>query len=107
VSIVAQEDLDFLNAELGIALMPGDLGENITTQGLGSLCDVVASMHLFLGEHVMLEITEQNDPCQNINKYHHSLVKVSYRARRRGVLAIVKTGVGSKIRPNDMVYLYP
>lgn len=105
VSIVAQEDLDFLNAELGIALKPGHLGENITTQGLGSLSSFVPGMCLFIGEYVILEITEQNDPCQNINQYHRLLVKISYRERKRGVLAIVRTGAGSKIRPGDEIFL--
>lgn len=105
VSIVAQEDLDFLSAELWIALKPGDLGENITTQGLGSLLSLVPGMCLFIGKYVILEVTEQNDPCQNINQYHRLLVKTSYQTRRRGVLAIVRTGTGSKIRPGDKIFL--
>ena len=106
VSIVAQEDLDFLNAQLGIVLKPGDLGENITTQGLGSFSHVVPGMCLFFGKDVLLEITEQNDPCQHINQYHHLLVKISYRTRTRGVLAVVKAGAGSKIHPGDMICLH-
>lgn len=106
VSIAAQGDLDFLNAQLGIALKPGYLGENITTQGLGSFSYVVPGMYLSLGKDVILEITEQNDPCQHINQYHRLLVKISYRERKRGVLAIVRTGAGSRVRPGDMISLH-
>ena len=105
ISIVAQEDLDLLNAELGIALKPGDLGENFTTQRLGSLSGVIAGMTLQTGT-VVLEVTKQNDPCQNINVYHNQLVKVSYRTRTRGILAVVKWGAGWQIHPNDMIALY-
>ena len=104
ISIVAQEDLDFLNAKLGITLKPGDLGENITTQGFGSLSDITPGMVFSIGT-IMLEVTEQNDPCQNINQYHNQLVRVSYQTRTRGILAVVKSGTGLHVRPNDMIFL--
>ena len=101
ISLVAQEVLDSLNDELGISLEPGDLAENITTEGLGDLSGIVPGTLLKIGDSVILEATEQNNPCNNLSVYHRHLVKKVYR--RRGVLAIVKEGVGRKIKPGDKI----
>lgn len=106
ISIVAQEDLDFLNTQLGTALKPGDMGENITTKGLGSLSSLVAGMSLGIGERIILEVIEQNNPCKNLSAYHRLLVKVSFDTRRRGVFAIVRVGAGLKVRSGDLISLY-
>lgn len=105
VSIVSKEALDELNAALEISLKPGDLGENITVEGFGNLSDMKPGMCFQIGVRVLLEITEQNDPCKNLYPYHRLLVKISYSKKNRGVLAIVKHGVGSKIRSGDTITL--
>ncbi|MCH7758752.1 MOSC domain-containing protein [Patescibacteria group bacterium] len=101
VTLVAQEVLDSLNQELEIFLKPGDLAENITTEGLGDLSDILDGSLLQIGDRVVLKVTEQNNPCKNILVYHRLLVKKIYG--RRGLLAIVKEGVDLRIRPGDII----
>ncbi|MDA2922395.1 MOSC domain-containing protein, partial [Patescibacteria group bacterium AH-259-L07] len=101
ISLVAQEVLDSLNQELEISLKPGDLAENITTEGLGDLSDISNRSLLQIGDSVVLEVTEQNNPCKNILIYHRLLVKKIYG--RRGIFAVVKQGVGLRIRPGDII----
>lgn len=101
VSLVGKEAIDALNAELGITLNPGDLGENITTEGLGDLSAIAPGTLLRVGHAVLLEVTEQNDPCSNLSVYHKLLVKKSHG--RRGILAVVKEGTGAKLRPGDPI----
>lgn len=98
VSFVAQEVLDTLNEKLGILLRPGDLGENVTTQGLGDLSNLMPGTRIIAGD-ALFEVTEQNDPCKNLMRYHRLLVKESYG--RRGILAIVVQGTDIPLRPGD------
>jgi MOSC domain-containing protein YiiM len=49
----------------GHAIVPGALGENVTTEGLDwSL--VIPGAHLLLGERVILQVTKYTSPCFNI-----------------------------------------
>jgi MOSC domain-containing protein YiiM len=49
----------------GHTIVPGALGENITTEGLDwSL--VVPGAHLLLGERVLAQVTRYTTPCHNI-----------------------------------------
>ncbi len=97
ISLVAKEALEAIGQELNVALKPGDFGENITTQGLGTLADIQPGAHIQIGESTILEVTEQNDPCVNLQKYHTLMVKTSYG--RRGLLAIVKQWHGEPLAP--------
>jgi MOSC domain-containing protein YiiM len=59
-----QEAIHALAAE-GHTIVPGALGENITTEGLDwSL--VVPGAHLLLGEDVLAQVTRYTSPCLNI-----------------------------------------
>jgi len=104
VSLVAQEALDYINKELGISLRPGHLGENITTEGLGDLSAIPDGTLLEIGG-VVLEVTEQNQPCKNLLVYHPLLVKTAYG--RRGLFAVVKEGEGLIIRPHLPIEILP
>jgi MOSC domain-containing protein YiiM len=58
------EAITALAAE-GHAIVPGALGENVTTEGLDwSL--VVPGAHLLLGDRVLLQVTRYTSPCHNI-----------------------------------------
>ena len=49
----------------GHTIVPGAIGENVTTEGLDwSL--VVPGAHLLLGEQVLVQVTRDTSPCQNI-----------------------------------------
>lgn len=101
ITLVAQEVLDRLNAELGLNLKPGDLGENFTTVGLGDLSVVKDGTRIQLGSNVVLRVTKQNDPCKNLLTYHPQLLKKVYG--QRGLLCTVHEGVGSLVHPGDTV----
>ncbi|MCX7622520.1 MAG: MOSC domain-containing protein [Thermomicrobium sp.] len=98
VTVVAQEVLDDVNAELGIQLEPGFLGENLTVEGLGDLSDLEPGDLLIVGP-VVLEITAQNKPCSTVAVYHPQIVKALHG--RRGVCAIVRQP--GTVRPGDCV----
>lgn len=102
ISLVEEEVLATLNWDLKISLGPGDLAENVLTRGI-LLRDLEPGALLRLGQGVVLEVTEQNIPCANIQIYHRLLVTTIHRMRGRGVLAIVKEGVGMVLRPGDTV----
>lgn len=99
VTVVAREAVEAVNLSLGIRLKPGDLGENILVEGLGDLSELVAGDRITLSEHVVLEVTGQNRPCNTLAVHHPDIVKAL--EGRRGVTAIVqKTGT---VRPGDQV----
>jgi MOSC domain-containing protein YiiM len=49
----------------GHRVVPGALGENVTTEGLDWTL-VVPDMHLLLGERVLLQVSRYTSPCFNI-----------------------------------------
>jgi MOSC domain-containing protein YiiM len=97
LTLVALEVLEELNKRLSIALQPGNLGENITTSGLGDLAQLQKGDRLQFGANVILEITEQNKPCTVLNVYHPTIVREI--AGKRGVAAIVVNS--GTIQPGD------
>ena len=101
VSLVALEVLASVGEELMVGLQPGYFGENITTQGLGDLSDIKPGTIIRIGQWTYLQVTEQNEPCVNLNRWHPLTVKKSYG--RRGLLAVVKSGEGAVIRPGDVI----
>lgn len=102
VSMVGKETLDYLNERLSLSLKPGDLGENITTEGLGDLSNIHEG-HIFIVGGAVFSVTEQNDPCVNLAVYHKLLVKESYG--KRGVVGIVERGAGVTLKPGMIIDL--
>ncbi|OGZ44866.1 MAG: hypothetical protein A3J54_00380 [Candidatus Ryanbacteria bacterium RIFCSPHIGHO2_02_FULL_45_13b] len=102
ISLVGKEAIDYLNKHLSLSLKPGDLAENITTEGLGDLSNLREG-HILIVGGVVFVVTEQNDPCSNLALYHKLLVKESYG--RRGVLAVVERGAGVLLRPGMTIDL--
>ena len=90
-----------LFAELGgqgFDVRPGQLGENITTQGL-DLLGLSRGARLHLGVTVVLEVTGLRNPCVQIDAFTPGLLKaVAYRdrdgslVRKAGIMAVVLTG---------------
>jgi len=84
--------------DVGLRVLPGQLGENITTRGLNVLSLGVGT-RLRLGTHAVVEITGLRNPCAQIEEFSPGLLAaVSGRAadgsliRRAGVMAIVIEG---------------
>lgn len=94
-------------AAKGFDVAPGDLGENITTDGVDLLCLPTGAL-LSIGEHAVVEITGLRNPCVQINKFRSGLMpavmeknlegKVSMKA---GIMGIVIAG--GIVQPGDAI----
>lgn len=94
-------------AALGFTVLPGQMGENITTRGI-PLLRLSTGTRLQLGEAAVVELTGLRNPCQQIDDFRLGLLSaVLDRAadgslvRKAGVMGIVLTG--GTVRPGDEV----
>jgi MOSC domain-containing protein YiiM len=85
-------------AESGRLVLPGRMGENITTQGI-DLLGLSMGARLKIGTHAVIEITGLRNPCAQIENFQSGLLAaVVGRAadgslvRKAGVMAIVLEG---------------
>ena len=86
-------------AAAGYALGPGEIGENILTEGLDLLALPRGTL-LHLGEGAVVEVTGLRTPCSQIDGYRAGLQKHLWgerdvrgkRVRRAGIMSIVRTG---------------
>jgi len=84
--------------DAGPRVLPGQMGENVTTRGLDLLA-LSAGTRLRLGAHAVVELTGLRNPCAQIEEFSPGLLAaVSGRAadgsliRKAGVMAIVLEG---------------
>lgn len=99
-----------LFAELGLkghVVKPGDLGENILTEGL-ALIELPRGTVLAIGESARVEITGLRNPCSQIEAFQPGLLQaVLDRAedgrliRKAGIMGIVLAG--GTVRPGDAI----
>ena len=102
VTIVSNEILKLINETIGEKLFPGSLGENILVEGLGYLEDIENGTKIKFGENVILEITDQNQPCSTLNSIDKRILKLIIG--KRGLLAkVINTGM---IKKGDKVQIY-
>lgn len=106
VHLLHAEELDEL-AERGYTVLPGDLGENITTVGL-DLRSLPTGTVLHIGESARVEITGLRNPCVLINGLVPRLLKEMVErlpdgsiVRKAGVMSVVLAG--GTVRPGDPV----
>jgi MOSC domain-containing protein YiiM len=108
VHLFAQEMLDELAAK-GFSLRPGELGENILTQG-SELLTLPRGAHLHLGPEAIVEVTGLRTPCSQIDGHRRGLQQHLWGApapgnkqktRRAGIMAIVLTG--GLVHPGDAI----
>ena len=91
----------------GYQLAPGELGENVLTQGL----DVLALSRdtlLHIGSQAVVRITGLRNPCTQIDRFRKGLLRVAVGldgngqvVRKAGVMGVVMTG--GIIRPGDKI----
>jgi len=81
-------------------LEPGEIKENITTQGI-DLKVLKPGAQLQVGETVLLEVTGPCAPCRRMDEIRQGLQ--AELQGRRGVNA--RVAVGGKIRPGDEIAL--
>ncbi len=102
----------FIAAELfealvptGYIVVPGELGENVTTAGI-DLMTLPLGTRLHLGTEAVVSITGMRSPCSLINGYQKGLMKQLIRTdaagavqRRGGIMGVVVTG--GVVNPGD------
>jgi len=93
--------------EDGYAVGPGQLGENILTDGL-DLLGLPTGTCLMLGEQAEIEITGLRNPCNQIDSFGPNLLRrLAYRdeagefVRLVGIMAVVRTT--GRIRTGDTI----
>ncbi len=91
----------------GFAVAPGELGENITTQGIDLLGLPVGTL-LLIGGEAVVEVTGLRNPCLQIDGFSKGLLKevvgrdeAGNLVRRAGVMSVVKAG--GVVRPGDTI----
>jgi MOSC domain-containing protein YiiM len=91
----------------GYSVLPGQLGENITTSGVDLLGLPVGAL-LHIGDEAVLEVTGLRNPCLQIDHFQNGLLKqVVGRdeegniVRKAGIMSIVRQG--GAVRPGDAI----
>ncbi|QCR43613.1 MOSC domain-containing protein [Curtobacterium sp. SGAir0471] len=94
-------------AAAGHVVVPGDMGENVTTRGV-DLLGLPTGTLLHLGDEACVRVTGLRNPCQQINDFDPGLLRaVLGRAedgtveRKGGVMGVVVTG--GVVRAGDAV----
>ncbi|MFD3327933.1 MOSC domain-containing protein [Streptomyces sp. NPDC058701] len=105
VHLIHEELFAEVRAE-GFTVVPGDLGENITTSGIDLLGLPVGTL-LRIGDAV-LEVTGLRNPCLQIDHFQDGLLKqvvgrdeAGNIVRKAGIMSIVKEG--GAVRPGDTI----
>lgn len=106
VHLIHRELFDELAAE-GYSVDAGNLGENVTTEGI-DLLGLPRGTVLRLGDEAAVEVTGLRNPCVQIDRFQDGLLKAVVRTdddgtveRRTGVMSVVVTG--GTVRPGDPV----
>jgi MOSC domain len=91
----------------GFTVMPGEMGENITTRGVDLLA-LPTGTRLHLGAESVVEITGLRNPCRQLNGLQGGLMDACLDRdaeggliRKAGVMGIVL--VAGEVRPNDSI----
>ncbi|MFD9637245.1 MOSC domain-containing protein [Streptomyces violascens] len=91
----------------GFEVAPGQLGENVTTEGI-DLLGLPTGTLLHIGAEAVVEVTGLRNPCLQIDGFQNGLLKqlVGRDAdgaivRKAGIMSVVRTG--GEIRPGDSI----
>jgi MOSC domain-containing protein YiiM len=110
VHLMHSELFDELRAK-GFDVGPGDLGENITTEGI-DLLGLLAGSKLYLGDEAIIEVTGLRNPCYQIDTFRKGLLQATLDKTAEGKL-VRKTGVmsivlaGGDVRRGDTIRVEP
>jgi len=91
----------------GFEVLPGQMGENVTTKGI-PLLELMTGTRLRLGETAIVEITGLRNPCSQIEAFKKGLLDLVLTKTKDGVL-IRKAGimgivlVGGVVKPEDEI----
>lgn len=110
VHLIDSEILQTLNRQ-GFNVNPGDMGENITTEGV-DLMNLPVDTELQLGQSCVIRLTGARIPCDKINEFQSGLMyaviekpklkgdKLKFKSGVMGV--VIKSGL---VRPNDEIII--
>jgi MOSC domain-containing protein YiiM len=91
----------------GFAILPGQMGENITTRGI-DLLSLPTSTRLYLGNAAVVEITGLRNPCAQLDRFQPGLMAAvlgrdadGQLIRKAGVMGIVAES--GEIFPGDLI----
>jgi MOSC domain-containing protein YiiM len=91
----------------GLAVAPGEMGENVTTRGV-DLLGLPTGARLRLGEEAVVELTGLRNPCAQLDGVRPGLMAATLDRdgegnliRKAGVMGIVLAG--GQVRPNDPI----
>jgi MOSC domain-containing protein YiiM len=91
----------------GFSISAGQMGENVTTRGIG-LLGLPTGSRLQLGDSAIVEITGLRNPCTQLNRLYPDLMKAvldrdaqGELVRKAGVMAIVVRG--GDVTPGDPI----
>ena len=106
VHLVSLELLEELKAK-GFEVAPGQLGENITTQGL-ELLELPRDTLLHIGPGAVLRVTGLRNPCAQIENFQKGLLAAVREhddygnlIRKAGIMGIVL--MGGSVKPGDAI----
>jgi MOSC domain-containing protein YiiM len=91
----------------GFRVDPGELGENITTQGI-DLLSLPAGTRLHVGQAAIVEVMGLREPCVQIDRFQQGLLKAVVSRNPDGTI-LRKTGVmgiviaDGDVRPGDTI----
>jgi MOSC domain-containing protein YiiM len=109
VHLMHTELFDEVRAK-GFDVKPGDLGENVTTEGI-DLLGLSAGTRLHLGSEAVIEVTGLRNPCHQIDDFQKGLLHATldksgpHLVRKTGVMSVVL--VGGDVRPGDSIRVEP
>jgi MOSC domain-containing protein YiiM len=94
-------------ARLGFPIIPGQMGENVTTRGLDLLA-LPTGTRLRLGADALIEVTGLRNPCRQLDGIQNGLMNATLGrdaagqlVRKAGIMAIVLES--GDVRPGDVV----
>ena len=106
VHLIHEELFDILGNK-GFTVLPGQLGENITTRGLYLLA-LPTGTRLLIGATVVLEITGLRNPCAQLDGFQNGLLAAVLDKdadgelfRKAGLMSVVLNG--GEVRPGDEI----
>ncbi len=102
VHLLHAELFDELKAK-GFIVRPGDIGENVTTEGIDLLALPEGAI-LSLGKGVRIKVTGLRNPCQQLNDFQPGLMQAMLDKdaegkliRKSGVMGIVLAGGSARL----------
>jgi MOSC domain-containing protein YiiM len=106
VHLIHAELIDELRAA-GFAVSVGQIGENVTTQGI-DLLGLPTGTRLYLGDTAAVEVTGLRNPCSQLDDFQPGLMAATLGRdeqgrliRKAGVMGIVLAG--GVVRPGDPI----